>query len=318
MSKTVISKGGAKALRKEVQDVNPLGKRFEKEILKQFDDLHSQNIWGDKEIEEFLLKDKQAEVEAMGKYPDYPKDLVKFNPSGASSADMDLWLKAMGHKAVSDLYPYHKRWTRNSTAVHEAIQHDLIYSEKYTKGAFRMARMKNGLPAWEHNVLRWKEFDHRGVKFILHGMLDGIMIHNATGTRVGFEFKTKSNTIAQVGDFLMKGPYDYHVDQTVAYYLLTGVRDYLLVYEALAKPKWTANEDAKPDMRAFHVYITDEMANNLLDKWAYVAQKVYDKELPDNQELGFFSGYKHLIHEGTFTGEAPERKVHYREWDKHE
>ena len=56
----MINKGGAKSLRKEVQDVNPLGKRFEKEILKQFDDLHSQNIWGDKEIEEFLLKDKQT------------------------------------------------------------------------------------------------------------------------------------------------------------------------------------------------------------------------------------------------------------------
>lgn len=311
---SVINKGGAKALRDTVEVANPLGAQYEREFLAQMDELHSQNLWPDADIEEYLLLDKTAEVEALRKFPDYPKDIVKFNPSGASKTDMDLWLKAMGYNEVSDLYPYHKRWTRNSSAIHEAIQHDLIYSEKYTDNAFRMGRLENGLPAWEHNVKRWREIDHRGQKFILHGMLDGIMIHEETGNQVGFEFKTKSNTIAQVGDYLMKGPYDYHVDQTIAYYLLTGVRDYLLVYEAVAKPKWLAMGDAKPDMRAFHVYVTDEMALRLLDKWADVANKVYTREMPENTELGFFSGYKHLFHEGVFNGEVPDKKVFYRPW----
>ena len=312
---TVINKGGAKKLRESVQDTNPLGARFEREILSQFNQLHSQNIWPDKEIEQCLLKDKQAEVEALGKYPDYPRDLVKFNPSGASKTVMDLWLKAMGYNEITELYPYHRRWTRNSTAVHEAVQHDLLYSEKYTDNFFRVGRMKNGLPAWEHNVLRWRELEHKGIKFIVNGMLDGILIHEATGAHVGFEFKTKSNTVAQVGHYLLKRPYDYHVEQTVAYYLLTGVRDYLLVYEGLAKPRWKDMEEAKPDLRAFHVYITDEMVEKLLDKWAYVAQSVYNREMPEDTELGFFSGYGHLFDGDTFLGEAPDKKVHYRGWD---
>ena len=160
-----------------------------------------------------------------------------------------------------------------------------------------------------------KELEHKGIKFIVNGMLDGVLIHEATGAHVGFEFKTKSNTVAQVGHYLLKRPYDYHVEQTVAYYLLTGVRDYLLVYEGLAKPRWKDMEEAKPDLRAFHVYITDEMVEKLLDKWAYVAQSVYNREMPEDTELGCFSGYGHLFDGDTFLGEAPDKKVHYRGWD---
>lgn len=300
---TVINKGGASKLKEEVQKENTFGKQLEKELLDQFDQLHSKDVWDDKELEELLLKDQEARVNKIGERPTYPRNLVKFNPSGASKTVMDLYLKAKGHKEQTERYPYHRRWTRNSTAVHEAVQRDLLYSEKYTDGTFRVGRMKDGLPAWEHNVLRWRKITYKGKEMILNGMLDGILIHEPTGKKIGFELKTKSNTLGQVGHYKLKKPFDYHVDQCVAYFLLTGIRDYLLTYEGLAKPQWLAMADAKPDLRVFHVEITDEMAEKVLDKWAYVVDQVEKDELPEDTELGFFSGYKHLFdEEGNFVG----------------
>lgn len=310
---SVINKDGAKKLQEEVIEENPLGPRYEQDLLSQFNQLHSQDIRNDIEIEELLLRDKQAELESLKSFPTYPRDLVRFNPSGASKTVMDLWLKAMGYEEETELYPYHRRWTRNSTAVHGAVQRDLLYSEKYTDRFFRVARTNGGLPAWEHNVLRWREITHKGQTFILNGMLDGVLKHEDTDTFVGFEYKTKSNTVAQVGHYLMKGPADYHVEQTVAYYLLTGIRDYLIVYEGLAKPRWKDMDEAKPDIRAFHAYITDDMAKKVLDKWAYVTELVTNKELPPTKELGFFSGYQYLFDkEGNFTGETPQKPRKYR------
>ena len=302
---TIINKGGADKLKEEALAENTLGKQMAKELLDQFNQLHAKNIWDDKELEQLLLKDNEARVKAIGKRPTYPKNLVKFNPSGASKTVMDLYLKAKGYKEKVERYPYHKRWTRNSTAVHDAVQRDLLYTEKYTNRHFRVGRTKEGLPAWEHNMLRWRKIEYAGKEFILHGMLDGILIHEETGTKVGFELKTKSNTIAQVGDYLLKKPFDYHVDQCVAYYLLTGVKDYLLTYEALAKPRWLDMEKARDDIRVFHVEITNEMAEDLLAKWAYVVDKVEKGEMPEDTELGFFSGYGHLFdEEGNWTGDV--------------
>lgn len=301
---TVINKGGADQLKEEALAENTIGKQWEQELLGQFNELHSQNIWDDKELELLLHKDNEARVNAIGQRPTYPKQLVKFNPSGASKTAMDLYLKAKGYKEKVERYPYHKRWTRNSTAVHGAVQRDLLYSEKYTDRKFRVGRMKDGLPAWEHNMLRWTTIKYAGQEFVLHGMLDGVLIHEETGQRVGFELKTKSNTVAQVGHYLLKKPYDYHVDQCVAYYLLTGIKDYLLTYEGLAKPKWLDMDKARPDLRVFHVEITNEMAEEVLAKWAYVAKCVQENTLPEDTELGFFSGYGYLFDEdGNFIGE---------------
>lgn len=310
---SIINKGGAEELQSEIAKENPMGFRYEKEILAQFNALHSQDIWPDVEIEEYLANDLFQNVRAMRQRPTYPMDLPRFSPSSASNEVMDMWLKAKGYKEHQERYPYHRRWTRNSTAVHEAVQHDLIYSEKYTEGFFEVEKLDNGMPAWEHNIKTWKEYTHNDQTFIVSGMMDGILRHKQTGERIGFEFKTKSNTEAQVGHYLMKEAYSYHVDQTVAYFLLTGIRDYLLVYEGIAKPRWNKMAEARNDMRAFHVYITDEMANELLDKWAYATKLINEGTPPEDQTLGFFSGYQHLFKDGKFIESSkPEKPKHYR------
>lgn len=298
----LVSKKGAQALRDEAvgAGLGGPGEQMAKDLLSHFERFHSlKRVWPDAEVEELLLKQKEKEIQGIGAIPTYPRDIVKFNPSGASKTVYDLYLTAKGVPEKAVRYPYHNRWTRNSTAVHEAVQRDLLYAEKkLTDPLFTVDRTAEGLPAWEDNVLKWVELEHQGERFILNGKMDGILVHEPTGTRVGFEFKTKSNTLGQVGHYKLKAPADYHVQQCTAYFLLTGLREYIITYEGLAKPNWTAGAEAKPDLRTFYVYITDEMVNELLDKWAYVSRCVHANTPPEDRELGFFSGYHYLLEEG--------------------
>lgn len=296
---SIISKKGAKDLRAEVQRANPEGEQMAKDLYNQFQKLHSTDFRDDKEIETLLLKQKEFEVSKIGSRPTYPRNLVKFNPSGASKTVMDLYLKAKGFKEKEERYPYHRRWTRNSTAVHDATQRDLLYSEKVVKNPkFEVVRTKDGLPAWEENILRWVKLEHKGKEFILNGKMDGVLKHLPTGKTVGFELKTKSNSIGQVGFYKLKEPAEYHVEQCTAYYLLSGIRDYIITYEGVAKSQWGKGSEAKPDLRTFYVNITDEMIEALLDKWAYVVECVENDTPPENKELGYFSGYHYLFEEG--------------------
>lgn len=300
----IISKKGAQKLKEEALREDGYGTQMAKDMLAHLDEFHSiDRVWDDKEIETMLLHQKEREIKQMGSKPTYPRNLVKFNPSGASSTVMDLYLKAKGFKERTERYPYHKRWTRNSTAVHEAVQRDLLYAEKLLPNPkFTVERTAEGLPAWEDNILGWVKLAHGGKEFILNGKMDGILTHEPTGKRVGFEFKTKSNTLGQVGHYRMKEPASYHVEQCTAYCLLTGIRDYMIVYEGVVKPQWLAMAEAKPDIRAFHVNITDEMIEELLAKWAYVTECVETDTPPEDADLGFFSGYKYLFDEGEFVG----------------
>lgn len=274
------------------------GEKMAKQLIDQFNQLHSlDRIKVDKEIETILLEQVKHNVSMIDKKPTYPTDVVKFNPSGASKPIMDLYLKAMGVKEQeTDKYPYHKRWTRNGSAIHDAVQTDLLYSEKYAKKPyFNVVRMESGLPAWEQNLLAWKQFEHNGYSFLINGMMDGILEYLPTGQKVGFEFKTKSTTIGQVGHYKMKDAQDDHKMQVVAYSLLFGLEDFIIMYESLAKDGWTKGAEAKPDIRAFHVHVTQEMRDELLDKFAEaVACKEHGIE-PEDKTLGFFSNYKYLF-----------------------
>lgn len=297
----VISKAGATKLKEETLRDGGYGKQLADDLMAHLNAMHSlDRVWPRKDVETLLVKQKQREIDHLGSKPTYPRNLVKFNPSGASSTVMDLYLKAKGFKERTERYPYHTRWTRNSTAIHEAVQTDLLYAEKVLENpAYTVERTDEGLPAWEDNVLSWVKLEHKGKQFILNGKMDGVLIHEPTGKRVGFEFKTKSNTPGQVGHYRMKEAASYHVEQCVAYYLLTGIRDYLITYEGVAKPQWSAMAEAKTDIRVFHVYITDAMATGLLDKWYYVTECVENSTPPEDRQLGFFSGYGYLLEEGT-------------------
>lgn len=250
-------------------------------FLMHIEELHSKDYYPIKEVESLLLKEKQADVERIGKYPDYPKDLPRFSPSSADKCDRELFYKAL--KVPQDeqtSYPFQRRWTRNSTAVHEAMQRNLLEAEILNENPkFKVERMADtGLPAWEQNVAQWKVFEHHGAKFVLYGMMDGILVYE-DGSRIGFEFKTKSNSVAQIKS--TKAPQDSHVAQCIAYSLLFGIDEYLITYESVAKDKWSTNENARDDVKVFYVKVTEKDRQALLDKFARVAYNIEDGEVSE-------------------------------------
>lgn len=294
----IISKGRASSIGKE--EDNALGQKMAKQLADQFNQLHSiARVKQDKGIELLLLEQMKHDIEMMYEKPTYPMDVVKFNPSGASKPPMDLYLKAIGtEERETDKFPYHRRWTRNGNAIHDTVQRDLLYSEKFApKPYFNVVRLESGLPAWEQNLLSWKQFEYDGETFLINGMMDGILTYLPTGERIGFEFKTKSTSIGQVGYYKMKDAQEDHKLQVVSYSLLFGIDKFIVMYESLAKDGWMKGVEAKPDIRTFYVEVTQQMKDELLSKFAYVAKCKRLGIEPDNKELGFFSNYKYLFEE---------------------
>jgi hypothetical protein len=222
-------------------------------------------------------KELQKEV-----YIDIPRDMVVFSPSSASKCVRELFFRGMKERRdAQTMHPYQRRWVRNGSAVHEATQRDLLYMEKVLdKPAFVVERLENGLPAWENNIKDFKVFEHNGQKFVLLGMTDGILQYTPDGTRVGFEFKTKSTTIASVGGYKMKDAQEGHKTQTICYSLLFDVDEFLIMYESLAKDNWGKGEEARSDIRTFYNKVTPQQKKEMLDKFALVAKAVKDEKIP--------------------------------------
>lgn len=301
MARNTAIKGRGKEVKDRIETqimIEETGDKMAQQLLDHFNIFHGQrHRRNDKQIETLLLCQKEHDIKMIDSKPQYPMDLMKFNPSGASKSNLELYYRGKGfEEKPDDLYAYHDRWTRNATAVHEVVQRDLLYIEKYVPASmFEVERTENGLPAWEQNILTYKVIEHNGKKFILNGMMDGILHYKPDGKRVGFEFKTKSGTIGQVGHYKMKDAQESHKLQCVAYSLLFGIDDYIIMYESLAKDSWTKGIEAKPDIRAFYVHVTEEMRQNLLDKFATVVEHVEKGIEPEHEpDKCLFSPFKYL------------------------
>jgi hypothetical protein len=274
---------------------NPRAVELETAILKQFDALHSLDFFPKKKVELRLLQDEFDNLEKTRDDVGYIDGLICFSPSSVSKCPRELFFK--GKRAPKDTqtaFPFQRRQMRNGTAVHRATQRDLIYSELLLPDpAFTVARTPDGKYAWEQNIATIKTITHNGVTFQLYGMMDGQLIYQPDICKVGFEFKTKSTTIASVGNFKMREAMPSHKFQCTAYSLIFGIDEFLLVYESLAKDGWTKGADAKPDMRAFYIKVTEADRERLLDFLADTARKFYAGELPDaDREKCLFCVYK--------------------------
>ncbi|MFT4413234.1 hypothetical protein ACLM5H_05160 [Fredinandcohnia humi] len=280
---SLISRAGAKQLREEIreQKANSRGDDLSKAILSHFDAIHSKDTPLDFEIEKLLIRDELKALENDKSNLHFDNNLITFSPSSASKCERELFYKAVNEvKDEQPFFPYQRRWTRNGTAVHSATQRDLLYAEKYLESpAFKVVRMEDGTPAWEKNIRNVKQFEHNGISFQIYGMMDGLLKFVDYST-IGFEFKTKSTTIGAVGSYKMKDAQDSHKQQCIAYSLLFGINEFLIVYESLAKDGWTKGAEAKPDMRAFYVKVTEEDKQQLLDKFARVAGMYYAQVRP--------------------------------------
>lgn len=273
--------GLVKRVKIEIDPYESRGKELSGALFNQFNEWHSRDTRENKDLEEVLLKQRELQVENIGIVSKRPDGMVIFSPSGASKCARELYYKALGEKKKDEKFPYQRRWTRNSTVVHEATQRDLLYMTREMKNpAFTIKFLENGLPAWEENIKTAKIFKHKGVTFAVLGMMDGILDYR-DGSTVGFEFKTKTNSVAQVGNYKMKAPAPYHLEQCTAYSLLFGMDEFILMYEAVAKDQWAKGREARTDIRTFYHRVDEKEKEQLLDKFAEVAKAVGDKEVPE-------------------------------------
>ena len=279
----IASKGNAQKLKKQVvSTVSPRGAELAGALIAQFNEFHSKDVRDDKDIEKLLVRQRAEELDSVDAYSQIPKGLTIFSPSSVSKCPRELFYKALKQtKDSQTMYPYQRRWCRNGSAVHEYTQRDLLYMEKMKSPSFVVERCENGLPNWEANMKTHKIIEHNGVKFAMFGMMDGVLNYTPDGSRIGFEFKTKSTTIATVGDYKMKDAQDSHKEQTVAYSLLFGMNEFVLMYESVAKDNWSANANARSDIRAFYNEVTEIDKLMLLDKLADVEKHVQSGVLPE-------------------------------------
>lgn len=291
----LFNRTGAERLKKRVvEQDSERGQRLAGALYNQMNDLHSVDFYSRYEIESLLLKQKEHDLDKMKNFERLPEGLISFSPSSASACGRGLVFKANKEEKDEVIrYPYQRRWTRNSSAVHEAVQRDLLYCEKVLKNPiFMVERLESGLPAWEQNIKTAKVIEHNGVKFVLNGMCDGILNYTPDGSRVLFEFKTKSTTIGTVGTYKLKGVQEEHRIQAVAYSILFGVDEVVFMYESVAKDGWTKGAEAKVDFRTFYVKITEEDRKNLLDRLSEIAKQYYNNEIPAKEDKCFFCVYK--------------------------
>ena len=158
---------------------------FELDIQKHFDLINEKSYFPKYKVEEILLRQQQYELWRMEKGNRFtvPEGLVKFTPSSASKAKRDLFYKALKVKPdESTNAPFNNRWTRNSTAIHGTVQRDLLYgNHMFKEPLFTVNMVDKGefglLPAWEKNIEAYKIIEHKGVKFVVSGMMDGILKH---------------------------------------------------------------------------------------------------------------------------------------------
>lgn len=292
----LFNRQGAERLKKRViEGDSERGQRLAGALYNQFNDLHKIDFYPDYEIESLLLEQKKKDLEMIKDYQKLPEGLISFSPSSASACARGLVFKA--NKEEKDeliKYPFQRRWTRNSSAVHEAVQRDLLYSEKVLENpVFKVHRLDSGLPAWEQNIKTAKVIEHNGVKFVLNGMCDGILVNQIDGSKVLFEFKTKSTTIGAVGTYKLKGVQEEHRIQAIAYSIMFGIDECIFTYESVAKDGWTKGEEAKVDLRTFYVKITEEDRIALLDRLSDIALDYYMNYVPEKEEdKCFFCQYK--------------------------
>jgi PD-(D/E)XK nuclease superfamily len=259
------------------KEVEQRGKELITNFTNHIEEINSKDYFDVLEVEELLLKEQEKLIEVMKTRKTYPRDIPRFSPSSASKCERELFFKAIkAKKDETTGYPFQRRWTRNSTAVHGAVQKQLLEAEVILDDPqFKVVRLETGLPAWEKNIEKWKVIEHNGVKFVIFGMCDGVLEYK-DGSHVGFEFKTKSNSVAQIKQVKDINQYK---DQLTAYSILFDVNEWLVKVESVAKDKWGTGEAARPDYKIFYHKVSKSDQTRLLNKWANVAANIEDGEI---------------------------------------
>lgn len=237
------------------------------------------------------------------------KGVPYFSPSSVNDCRRALYEKLRGAKRdKAAIQPHQGRWTRFGTAMGDSIQRDLLFIKKHyarltgEQPRFLVDTNETGEPMFEDFAKKSQIIEHNGKWFALYGTCDGILLYRTDDgeiIRVGLEIKSKQTTAAKTSQFSMRGPEESHVKQCVTYSLMYDVDHYILLYVNASKSGWSLSDEQyakNPDVRAFHVHITERDKQALLDELADVVQAAEDGNPPPvNPEKWTFNAYKTAI-----------------------
>lgn len=220
------------------------------------------------------------------------RDRIYFPPSSAGSDPRELYVKAKKAKKDKEAIPAHKgRWRSLGEITGDMIQTALLFIEKHyekktgEKPAFIPCRTDEGYPMWEDFADKFVEVEHNGEKFWVKGKPDGVLLHQKTGKRIGLEIKTKQTTHSKTSLYSLPEAEPKHKQQCFVYSIpeMFDLDEYLILYVNLSKKSWEMNDsDIKksPDLRCFHIDITEEDKNSVLDVFSEVVKSIRSNTPP--------------------------------------
>ena len=284
----------AQAIKKDRIDAQHEQRAFEltRDFIWMLDSWHSIPEPFDPKLEAYFLQTR-AEIILN------PVELDEkryFTPSSANSCPRELFHRLRGDQRDDfDIQPHQGRWQRMGTAFGDMIQRDLLYIHKHferingTKPPFipkyvelDLGGSKRKVPYWEDFAKKTMSIVHDGVEINLMGQPDGILRYR-DGSTIGLEIKSKQTSYSRTSQFSMKEADISHVKQVVAYSLLYGIDEFIILYGNLAKKDWVMDYEEYvkyPDIRAFYVKVTEDDKRELLDKFAEVVKAVKENKPP--------------------------------------
>ena len=300
------------------------------EFIKHLNNFHEKCIKPDNKIKAQLFRDYIFAWETE-EAPNFGSNhFFRASSTGADAREHYHRLKRHKQDFAKRQLAQTTRWQNLGTAIGDMIQFDLLMAEKHSKGRFQFERIikevGNGfgrsLPHFEEFSTKTVRFNHRGKDFLIHGSTDGILHYTTTDgriIRVGLEIKSKQGSYSKTSYHSMKHPDYKHKKQTVSYSLMFDVDYWIILYVNASKKAWNPTEEDLmkcPDIRAFGHYVTKEMKEDVLDRFASICDSV-DNNNPPKLELEnwTFNGYKQACAESLTNAEIVEL-IDYLEDDK--
>jgi hypothetical protein len=273
---------------------------IEKDFLELMDKWHGHKELWDDALDILILSNELAVRTTHKPRLDWgPKGTKYLSPSSANSDARELYLKLLKFPRDEQATPPHQgRWRRLGTLFGDTLQRDLLFIEKHYKKEFgvhpafkpeyievpSVADPKDTrlFPMWENFAQKIVWVQHRGHNIPILGKPDGILRHLPSGKRVGLEVKSKQTTAAQTTPFTMRSEKVDHYKQCVNYSIMYStpeapLEDFIIVYGNLSKKAWYMTEEEykkNPDIRGFHVKVTEKDRLELLDYYADILDAI--------------------------------------------
>lgn len=283
------------------------GDELTRDFLQMLDEWHSKPEVKDYKLEAYLLQ-RESEI-LLSPIGMKEEDKNYFTPSSANSCPRELFHRLRGDKRDEfDIQPHQGRWKRMGTAFGKMIQRDLLYIHKYYEkktgkkppftpwynNLFLGGEMRR-VPYWEEFAKRSLTLKYKGTEINIQGQPDGILSYK-DGSLIGLEIKSKQTSYNRTSEYAMREPDESHKRQVVAYSILYGVEEFIILYGNLAKKAWNMSEEEYfryPDLRAFYVRVAEEDKKKMLDYFVSIINAVKDNKPPKiDPDKWTFNNYK--------------------------